>query len=73
VDSEEPPFAFAVLRGRVTLHDDVPTVREWAGKIAERYMGPERAEEFGERNGVHGELLVRMRVEHVAAMDDLTA
>ncbi len=72
VDAEEPPFAFALLRGTVTLHDEASTVREWATRIAARYMGAERAEEFGERNGVPGELLVRMQVEHVVALDDLT-
>ena len=28
--------------------------------IAARYVGPDRAEEFGKRNGVEGELLVRL-------------
>jgi hypothetical protein len=30
-------------------------------------MGEDRAEEFGARNGVPGELLVRVRVERVTA------
>ena len=30
-------------------------------------MGEERAEEFGARNGVPGELLVRVRIEKVLA------
>jgi hypothetical protein len=30
-------------------------------------MGTERAEEFGARNGVPGELLVRLRAERVVA------
>ena len=30
-------------------------------------MGDDRAEEFGRRNGVPGELLVRMRIEKVLA------
>ena len=32
----------------------------WATRIAGRYMGAERAEEFGRRNAVPGELLVRL-------------
>jgi hypothetical protein len=31
-------------------------------------MGEDRAEELGKRNGVPGELLVRMRIEKVVAL-----
>jgi hypothetical protein len=34
-------------------------------------MGEERAEEYGARNGVPGELLVRVTVEKVVAVKDL--
>jgi hypothetical protein len=34
-------------------------------------MGAERAEEYGARNGVAGELLVRLRPEHVVSASDL--
>ncbi|MCK1812859.1 PPOX class F420-dependent oxidoreductase [Streptomyces carpaticus] len=71
VDDERAPYSFAVLRGRVHLSEDLAEVREWATRIAARYMGEDRAREFGERNGVPGELLVRMRVEHVSAVADL--
>ena len=40
--------------------------------IAARYMGPERAEEFGKRNGVPGELIVRLRPAKVLARFNLT-
>ncbi len=72
VDDERPPFAFAVLRGRAELIEDLAQVRAWATRIAERYVGAEAAEEFGARNGVPGELLVRLHVEKVTALDDLT-
>ncbi len=71
VDDERPPFSFAVVRGRVSLSEEPGQLREWATRIAERYMGAERAKEYGERNGVPGELLVRLRVEHVSAVADL--
>ncbi|MFI9462978.1 PPOX class F420-dependent oxidoreductase [Streptomyces xiamenensis] len=71
VDDERPPFSFAVVRGRVSLSEEPGQLREWAIRIAERYMGADRAQEYGERNGVPGELLVRMRVEHVSAVADL--
>ncbi len=40
---------------------------EWATRIGARYMGEDRAEEFGRRNGVPGELLVRLTPERVIA------
>lgn len=67
VDDDRPPFAFALVQGRATLGSDLPEVRKWAGLIAARYMGEERAEEYAARNGVPGELLVRVRIEKVSA------
>ncbi|WP_031081220.1 PPOX class F420-dependent oxidoreductase [Streptomyces sp. NRRL WC-3549] len=73
VDDDRPPFAFAVVQGRAELREDLGEVREWATRIALRYMGQEAAEEFGARNGVPGELLVRVHVDKVLAMADMAA
>ncbi|QES11135.1 PPOX class F420-dependent enzyme [Streptomyces venezuelae] len=67
VDDDTPPFAFVSLSGRAELIDDLEELRLWAGRIGARYMGEDRADEFGERNGVPGELLVRVRIEKVVA------
>lgn len=72
VDDDRPPFSFAVLQGRAELIEDLGQLRQWATRIAGRYMGEEAAEEFGARNGVPGELLVRVRIDKVVAMADLT-
>ncbi|CAM5679585.1 PPOX class F420-dependent oxidoreductase [Streptomyces canus] len=71
VDDDRPPFAYVVLQGRARLSEDLDEVRHWAGRIGARYMGEERAEEFGARNGVPGELLVRVRIDRVLAEMDL--
>ncbi|MGP4051308.1 PPOX class F420-dependent oxidoreductase [Streptomyces sp. 2A115] len=71
VDDDRPPFAFVVLQGRARISEDLDDVRLWAGRIGGRYMGEERAEEFGARNGVPGELLVRLRIEKVLAQADV--
>jgi hypothetical protein len=42
-------------------------------RIGGRYMGADRAEEFGRRNAVAGEVLVRLRPEHVIAETDVAA
>jgi PPOX class probable F420-dependent enzyme len=65
VDDDRPPFAYVILAGRVELSEEPGPLREWAGRIAGRYMGQDRAQEYGERNGVPGELLVRLRIGKV--------
>ncbi|MFE0190030.1 PPOX class F420-dependent oxidoreductase [Streptomyces sp. NPDC058989] len=68
VDDERPPFSFAVVQGSAEISDDLPEVRDWATRIAARYMGEDRAEEFGARNGVPGEVVVRVKIDKVVAV-----
>ncbi|AZM51554.1 PPOX class F420-dependent enzyme [Streptomyces sp. WAC 01529] len=67
VDDDQPPFAYVVLQGRAELIEEIDQVRHWAARLGARYMGEDRAEEFGKRNGVPGELLVRVRIDKVLA------
>ncbi|WP_329286329.1 PPOX class F420-dependent oxidoreductase [Streptomyces sp. NBC_00691] len=67
VDDDTPPFSFVVLSGRAELSEEPAELRHWASRIGARYMGEDRADEFGERNAVPGELLVRVRVQKVIA------
>jgi PPOX class probable F420-dependent enzyme len=60
VDDDKPPFAYAIVDGVASLSDDIGDLRLWAGRIAARYMGDDQAEAYGNRNGVAGELLVRV-------------
>jgi PPOX class probable F420-dependent enzyme len=60
VDDETPPFAFVMVDGMAETSEERDALLAWATRIGERYMGAERAEEFGRRNAVPGELLVRV-------------
>jgi PPOX class probable F420-dependent enzyme len=71
VDDERPPFSFVTVSGPVTISTDLDEMLPFATRIGGRYMGEERAEEFGRRNAVEGELLVRLHAEHVLALRDL--
>jgi len=71
-DLEEPPYAFVQVQGEAELSEDPGELLRIATMIAARYMGPERAEEFGKRNGVPGELIVRLRPTKVLATFNLT-
>jgi PPOX class probable F420-dependent enzyme len=71
VQDDQPPFSFVMIDGDATCTDDVAQVRPWATRIGGRYMGADRAEEFGARNGVAGELLVRVTPRHVVSFADI--
>ncbi|WP_131742673.1 PPOX class F420-dependent oxidoreductase [Actinomadura roseirufa] len=67
VDDQTPPFSYVTLLAEASLVEDVDEVRRWATVIGGRYMGADRAREFGDRNGVPGEYLVRARITRVIA------
>ena len=71
VDDQVPPFSFVMIEGPVALSTDPEELREAATQIGRRYMGEARGEEFGARNATPGELLVRLRPEHVLAQAEL--
>jgi PPOX class probable F420-dependent enzyme len=71
VDDQAPPFSFVMVEGPVDLSTELDELREIATRIGRRYMGDARAEEFGARNATAGELLVRLRPEHVLAQAEL--
>ena len=71
VDEEAAPYAFVHIRGHVTLSDDLEELLRLATAIGGRYMGADRAAEFGRRNAVPGELLVRLHPERVIATADV--
>jgi PPOX class probable F420-dependent enzyme len=71
VDDERPPYGFVSVTGTVTITTDPDDVSRWAAAIGARYMGPDRAAEFGERNAAEGELLVRLHADHVLAQADI--
>jgi PPOX class probable F420-dependent enzyme len=72
VDLEEPPYGFVQVQGIAELSEDPGELVRTATAIAARYMGAGRAEEFGRRNGVPGELVVRLRATKVVSGLDMT-
>jgi PPOX class probable F420-dependent enzyme len=73
VDEEVAPYAYVHVRGRASVSDDLDDLLHWATRIGSRYMGEERANEFGRRNAVPGELLVRLKPERVIAETGVAA
>ena len=73
VDDQAPPFSYVKVDGTVRLSHDLDELVDVATRIGGRYMGEDRAEEFGRRNGVPGEILVRLvptKLTALAAISD---
>jgi PPOX class probable F420-dependent enzyme len=73
VDEQEPPYAYVRVDGVTAITDDPEQLRMWAARIGARYMGAERGDEYGQRNGVPGELLVRIMPTRIVAEADIAS
>jgi PPOX class probable F420-dependent enzyme len=73
IDDERPPYAYAMVSGTATLSTNLEDLLRWATRIGGRYMGDDRAEEFGRRNGVPGELLVRITPTKIIGARDVAS
>ncbi len=71
VDDERPPFAFVIITGHASVSTDLDELVRWATRIGARYMGEERGKAFGRRNGVPGELLVRVTPTSIVAEENV--
>jgi PPOX class probable F420-dependent enzyme len=71
-DLAEPPYAFVQVQGTVELSEDPEELLRTATALGGRYMGADRAEEFGRRNAVPGELVVRITPTRVIAHLDVS-
>lgn len=71
VQDDRRPFAFVTVEGPAEIGDDLDDVRAWAARIGGRYMGADQADAYGGRNGVPGELVVRLTPAKVVAVRDV--
>jgi PPOX class probable F420-dependent enzyme len=71
VDDENPPYSFIIVEGTATLEKNSKDLKLWATRIGGRYMGSDKAEQFGERNSTPEELVVRVTPTKVIFARDL--
>jgi PPOX class probable F420-dependent enzyme len=71
-DDERPPFSFVTIAGTATTSDDPDELLAWATRIGGRYMGDDRAVDFGRRNAVPPEMLVRVTPTRIVAKVGIT-
>jgi len=71
VDDQTPLFSFVTIDGVAEIISKEPKeVFKWAKIIAARYMGDDKAEEYGRRNSSEGELLIKIKPTRVVGQKD---
>ena len=60
VDDPHPPYSFVQVQGTASTGEDPGELLDATTRLGGRYMGADRAEEYGRRNAVPGELIVRI-------------
>ena len=66
-DDERPPFSFVTVAGTAAVSADPGELERWATRIGGRYMGADRAREYGRRNAVPPEMVVRVTPTRIVA------
>ena len=66
-DDERPPFSFVTVTGTTTTSTDPDELLRWGTRIGARYMGEEQGEQYGRRNAVPPEMVVRVTPTHISA------
>lgn len=72
-DDNQPPFSFVTVAGTATLSQDPAELLTWGTRIGGRYMGADRADDYGRRNAVPPEMVVRVTPVRVVAKIDIAA
>ena len=71
VDDPRPPYSFVQVQGIASISEEPDDLLEFATRTGGRYMGADRAEEYGRRNSVPGEIVVRIKPTKVRKAFDL--
>jgi PPOX class probable F420-dependent enzyme len=72
VDDQTPPFSFVIVYGTAKIYNiNRDELFRIASKIALRYMGKDKAEDYGRRNSTEGEVLVRIRPKKIIAAKNI--
>ncbi len=70
-EDETFPFGWARLDGVATA--STSDLLHWATESCRRYVGDDRADEYGLRNGVPGEVVVRVRATKLVGRTELAS
>ena len=72
VDDQTPLYSFVTIDGIAEIISNKPNeLFKWAKIIAARYMGNDKAEEYGRRNSSKEELLLKIKPTKVIGQKDI--
>jgi PPOX class probable F420-dependent enzyme len=73
VDDQTPLYSFVTIDGIAEIISNVEPneLFKWAKIIAARYMGNDKAEEYGKRNSSEDELLIKIKPTKVIGQKDI--
>lgn len=72
VDDQAPLYSFVTIDGIAEIISGEPSIIfKWAKIIAARYMGVDKAEEYGKRNSSEDELLIKIKPFKVIGQKDI--
>lgn len=66
-DHESPPFDYVTINGTATTSTEPDQLLYWATETARRYMGDDLADQYGRRNAMPPEMVVRVTPVKVIA------
>lgn len=73
IDEDRPPYQYVMITAEARFVEDSDELLRWATALGGRYTGADRAEEYGRRNAVPDEFLVRARITKVIAYSDIAS
>jgi len=73
VDDQKPLYSFVTIDGIAEINSNAnqKELFKWAKIIAARYMGNDKAEEYGIRNSSEDELLIKIKPTKVIGQKDI--
>jgi PPOX class probable F420-dependent enzyme len=72
VDDQAFPYNYVTIEGEAEILNPEPDdFLKISTEIARRYVGDERANQYGERNAVPGELLIRLKPSKILSGKDV--
>ena len=72
VDDQVPPFSFVIVYGIAEVISKSSDLLTWTTKIAERYMGKNLSDEYGKRNAVAGEMIIKVKPTKIIAQKNIS-
>jgi len=72
VDDQVPPFSFVIVNGIAKIMTNSRDLLIWTTKIEERYMGKELSLDYGKRNAVEGELIIKVIPTKINGQKDIS-